>query len=291
MNLLRKTFAIVTSLTMVAMFMAPAFSVKAEDAATIASLQAMIASLEQTITTLTNSLAAALGGTVTPPPTTGGAITGVPGDFTFTTNLSLGDSGNAVNYLQIVLNSDVETQLAVAGVGSPGNETSYFGPMTKGGVITFQEKYADDVLAVYNLTAGTGFVGSTTRAKLNELLAVAADDGDDTPTPPVVLGITLVSPESDAVDVAIDSDIEAVFNMPLDEATITDASFTVTDANDEEVAGIITYSFDTYEISFDPTEDLANDTLYTVAITTDILSTDGESIEDEISWTFTTAGE
>ena len=110
-------------------------------------------------------------------------------------------------------------------------------------------------------------------------------------TSPIVLGITSVGPESYAVDVAIGSDIEAVFNMPLDEATITDASFTVTDANDEEVAGTITYSFDTYEISFDPTEDLANDTLYTVAITTDILSTDGESIEDEISWTFTTAGE
>jgi len=75
-----------------------------------------------------------------------------------------------VKCMQAVLNSDSETKLADVGVGSPGHETEYFGSLTKEGVIKFQEKYSDDVLAKWNLTKGTGFVGSTTTNKLNELI-------------------------------------------------------------------------------------------------------------------------
>jgi len=84
--------------------------------------------------------------------------------------LKVGMSGDDVKCLQIVLNTASDTQLNASGVGSPGNETSYFGSLTQGGVITFQEKYADDILASWGLTSGTGYVGSTTRDKLNELL-------------------------------------------------------------------------------------------------------------------------
>ena len=49
--------------------------------------------------------------------------------------------------------------------------TGNFLSLTRTAVIRFQEKYAQDVLIPWDLVRGTGVVGSTTRAKINQLLA------------------------------------------------------------------------------------------------------------------------
>jgi len=160
----KRIFALITSFAFVATLAAPVASGMTAD-----EMQALITQLTAQITQLQTQLTGMGETTVVP------AFTGIPAEFTFATNLRLGSSGDDVKYLQIVLNGDPATQLAASGVGSPGQETSYFGPLTEAGVVKFQNLYATEVLAPHGLTVGTGFVGATTRAKLNDMLLAATE--------------------------------------------------------------------------------------------------------------------
>jgi len=164
-NTIKKIVMIAGIIGMVGMVGTPALAAALTESQ-IDSILNLLESFGADTATIANVESALTGGTVTPttPTVEGCTIT------SFDRNLKLGMSGDDVNCLQIVLNSDSETQLAASGVGSAGNETSYFGPLTKGAVIKFQEKYSEACLDSWGLTEGTGYVGSTTRAKLNELL-------------------------------------------------------------------------------------------------------------------------
>lgn len=89
----------------------------------------------------------------------------------FTKDLKVGISDSEVMFLQKVLNEDGETLVSIEGPGSSGNETMYFGEKTKLAVIKFQQKYSSDILVPAGLSSGTGFVGSLTRKKLNDLFS------------------------------------------------------------------------------------------------------------------------
>jgi len=141
-------------------------------ALTVEELQAQIVALTAQLAALQSQLAG-LGGTSSAAPA---ACAGI----TFTQNLSQGVSGNDVKCLQALLNQSADTQVAVSGIGSLGNETTSFGPLTKAAVVKFQNKYAATILTPLGLTAGTGFVGAATRAKLNGMIA-----GTTPITPPI----------------------------------------------------------------------------------------------------------
>ena len=61
--------------------------------------------------------------------------------YQFTKDIKLGDVSSDVFELQKILNSDVVTNVVSLGFGSKGQETNYFGNLTKSAVIRFQEKY------------------------------------------------------------------------------------------------------------------------------------------------------
>ena len=76
-----------------------------------------------------------------------------------------------VNKLQEFLNSHMDSSLPVTG---------FFGALTKVAVEAFQTKYYDEVLAPwvpFGLPANTatGFVGKTTRWKINDIQCPALD--------------------------------------------------------------------------------------------------------------------
>lgn len=85
----------------------------------------------------------------------------------FIKNLTLGSDNSDVATLKQVLNSNPLTSVQKSGLVE--EKSTYFGPDTRRAVIKFQELYKETVLYPSGLTKGTGFVGPSTRAKLNEL--------------------------------------------------------------------------------------------------------------------------
>ncbi len=81
----------------------------------------------------------------------------------FKENLYYGLKGDSVSCLQQFLRTQ-------EGVYPEGLVTGNFFTLTTNAVIRFQEKYFNEILAPLDLERGTGFVGSSTRSKLNELL-------------------------------------------------------------------------------------------------------------------------
>lgn len=102
--------------------------------------------------------------------------------YTFLTNLRVGDKSVDVKELQIVLNSNVNTKIAESGPGSPGNETNYFGNLTKNAVIKFQDSYHTEILLPAGLSSPTGYVGALTRLKLNSLFSKQSVDFSSLPS-------------------------------------------------------------------------------------------------------------
>ncbi|HQB85132.1 MAG TPA: peptidoglycan-binding protein [Candidatus Pacearchaeota archaeon] len=175
-----KKFTAIALTLALALTIAPASTAGAVDleGMTVDELQALLTQLQAQLAEMTGTT-----------PAVSGDLPAACAGISFSRNLALGTTGTDVKCLQAMLNMDPETQLAASGVGSAGQETEYFGSLTRAAVIKFQNKYASEVLTPIGLTAGTGFVGTQTIAKLNTMLTTApttpttptipADTGDD----------------------------------------------------------------------------------------------------------------
>lgn len=176
---------------------APVASAALTDAQ-IQSILSLLSSFGADASTISNVDASLRGVAPTAP------VGGTPA-FTWTRSLTVGDSGADVLALQKFLNSDAATSIAASGVGSAGSETDYFGGLTAAAVTKFQNKYASEVLTPVGLSAGTGFFGSSTRAKANSLSAASGTPSTPgNPTAPVTgAGLNVAIGVNSPVNIAL----------------------------------------------------------------------------------------
>ena len=81
---------------------------------------------------------------------------------TFNQNLGYAQSGSSeVGYLHTALDKE--------GISYSPDTGNIYGEATMSAVTQFQNKYASSVLAPYGLISGTGYVGVSTKTKLNAL--------------------------------------------------------------------------------------------------------------------------
>jgi hypothetical protein len=100
--------------------------------------------------------------------------------------------------------------------------------------------------------------------------------------PPRVIS---TNPISDAVGVALGSNISATFSSEMNPLTMTTANFVVMQGT-QVVPGAVSYS-DSVAI-FNPTVDFSASSLYDVSISTGAKNNDGLGLEKDYEWSFTT---
>lgn len=100
--------------------------------------------------------------------------------------------------------------------------------------------------------------------------------------------VSSVSPALAASSVATNTKLNAMFSGPMNQASITPATFTVTGPGSTSVAGSVSYLDQTRTATFAPSSTLAALTTFTATLTTGIRDAAGNPLGSAFSWTFTT---
>jgi N,N-dimethylformamidase beta subunit-like, C-terminal/Domain of unknown function (DUF4082)/Bacterial Ig-like domain/Bacterial Ig domain len=111
--------------------------------------------------------------------------------------------------------------------------------------------------------------------------------GADT-TPPTVMQTT---PVDTATGVAESIVVTAQFNEAIDAATLTAASFSLSDGTNPAVNATVTYDAPSNTATLTPAAPLTMATIYTVVINTSVKDVAGNSLAADYTWSFTTVGD
>ena len=134
-------------------------------AVTVQELMDQIASLQAQVQALQGQQTA----TAQPSTSAQGPTSTTSWCHTFNQNLAYGNAATAeVGYLHTALDRE--------GLSYSPDTGNTFREATILAVTIFQERYTSEILAPYGLIHGTGYVGETTRAKLNELYGCGAGE-------------------------------------------------------------------------------------------------------------------
>lgn len=160
--------------------------------------------------------------------------------YQWSTPFGIGATGEQVRELQRLLNNDPDTRIAASGVGSKGNETTYYGPATAAAVSKFQMKYRSEILTPSGLVNPTGYFGLATLNKANQLRkAVVTPPSPTNPNPTTPTTPKPTTP--DTIELKGEGELDEV---ELDEADDTDIEEAAADAP----AAVVTFSADNGDI-------------------------------------------
>jgi len=136
---------------------------------------------------------------------------------------------------------------------------------------------------VYTGTVTTGAKDAAGNSLASEFMwsFTTTGSGADV-TPPTVLTIV---PANGATSIAANSNVTATFSEAMNASTINATTFTLSQGS-TAVAGSVTYSGNT--ATFNPTNDLAGNTVYTASITTGAMDAAGNALATTRTWSFTT---
>ncbi len=101
-------------------------------------------------------------------------------------------------------------------------------------------------------------------------------------------GVNSTNPIPDATAVPIDTTVSVTFNEPVDTATVTSSTFTLSSGRTGNVAGILSFSDGGATAAFTPSAGLNQGDTYVATITSSVKDLAGNPMAGDYSWTFTT---
>ena len=152
-----------------------------------------------------------------------------------------------------------------------------------GTVATFDptSDLADSTLYTVTVTTGVQDLAGNALA-VNKTWSFTTGATPDTTAPTVSSTV----PADTATSVTTNGSLTATFSEVMDAATITTTTFTLMQGS-TAVPGAVTYVGTV--ATFDPTSDLADSTLYTATVTTEVKDLAGNALAANKTWSFTTA--
>jgi hypothetical protein len=206
-KLITKSLITVVSLATVVSLSGAAGLVPTVNAAALTSSQvSAIVSLLQSFgadsATIANVQASLTGSPVVATSGASASSSSVPASLLSSSDLTVGSTGAAVKDLQKFLNAN-GFAVAASGVGSLGNESTYFGNATKAALAKWQ--------AAMGITPASGYFGAKSRAKLSSM-GVAASTGTTTTT--TSTGTTVTVPSGSGLSVSVASNNPVSGNFP-----------------------------------------------------------------------------
>jgi len=190
--------------------------------------------------------------------------------ITTTSPLTAGTVGTAYNQTFAATGGTLPYSWAVT-VGTPPAGLT----LSAAGVLSGTPTTAGTSNFTVEVTGGA----SSTRAFALTINPAGAPDN----TAPTV---SSTSPDNNATGVAVGTAVSATFSEAIDNTTVDNTSFILSDGVDNVVG---TFSVNGAIVTFTPSAALADNTTYTATLTTAITDVAGNALAADHVWTFTTA--